>query len=61
MTLSQFVRGAIERRLAVIERSLVAIEGLAWSRRGDAIHVRGRQLVRRSIEDARLRFAGFDR
>ena len=61
MTLSQFVRGAIERRLAAIERGLGKIEGLAWSRRGDSIQVRGRQLVRRSIEDARLRFAGLDR
>ncbi len=58
MTLSEGVRRAVERRLEGIERTLGGIEGLAVERRGDAIVVRGARLLRRSIDDARLRFAG---
>ena len=61
MTLSQYVRRAIDRRLEAIERSLRAIEGLSVDRQGDALRVRGRRLVQRSIEDVRLRFARLGR
>ena len=61
MRLSEMVRGAVEQRLAAVERAFGAIEGLLVERRGDAIVVRGRGLVRRSIDDARLRFAGIGR
>ena len=58
MRLSELMRAAVERRLAAVERAYGAIEGLFVERRGDTILVRGRGLMRRSIEDARLRFAG---
>ena len=61
MRLSDRVRGAIGRRLAEVERAYAAIEGLLVERRGDAVVVRGRGLMRRSIDDARLRFAGLRR
>ena len=61
MWLSDFVRAAVERRLDAVERAYAAIEGLLVERRGDAVVVRGRGLARRSIEDARLRFAGLGR
>lgn len=61
MTLGDKVRGAIERRLAAIEAALAGIEGLVIERRGDAIRVRGRKLLERSIADVRLRFAGIFR
>ncbi len=61
MTLSERVRRAVEARLAGIERALGAIEGLVVERRGDTLRVRGARLVRRSIEDMRLRFAGLGR
>ena len=58
MRLSDKVRGAIERRLVAIEAGLARIEGISVERRGDAIRLRGRRLVKRSIADVRLRFAG---
>lgn len=58
MRLREQVRAAIERRLARIEVTLAAVEGVLVERIGDAVRVRGRGLVRRSIEDVRLRFAG---
>ena len=61
MRLSDRVRGAIERRLRAIENALAGIEGLLVERRGDAILLRGRRLVERSIADVRLRFAGRSR
>ena len=61
MRLSDKVRGAIERRLSTIEAALAGIEGLTIERRGDAIVMRGRRLIKRSIADARLRFAGIFR
>jgi len=61
MRLSEFVRGALEQKLAEVERAYAAIEGLLVERRGDAVVVRGRGLARRSIEDVRLRFAGLGR
>jgi hypothetical protein len=61
MSVNDYARAAIERRLAAIERGLRDIEGIACARSGDAIHVRGRRLAQRSIEDARLRFAGLSR
>jgi hypothetical protein len=59
MTLNQRVRDEIEARLAAIERGLRGIEGLVVERDGDRVAVRGTRLVRRSIEDVRLRFARF--
>jgi hypothetical protein len=61
MRLSDTVRGAIERRLGAVERAWAAIDGLSVERRGNAVVVRGRGLLRRSIEDVRLRFAGLGR
>ena len=61
MRMGEVVRGAVERRLAAVERAFAAIEGLFVERRGDAVVVRGRGLMRRSIDDARLRFAGLRR
>jgi len=61
MKLSDMVRRAIERRLATVERAFAAVDGLAVKRRGNAVVVRGRGLLRRSIEDVRLRFAGLGR
>ena len=61
MRLSEMVRATVERRLAAVERAYAAIEGLLVERRGDAVVVRGRGLLRRSIEDVRLRFAGLGR
>jgi hypothetical protein len=61
MTLDQVVRAAIDRRVSAVERSLAAVEGLFVEREEDNIHVRGRRLLGRSIEDMRLRFAGFAR
>jgi hypothetical protein len=61
MSVNDYARAAIERRLAAIERGLRDIEGIACERSGDAIRVRGRRLAQRSVEDARLRFAGLDR
>ncbi|HEU4877496.1 MAG TPA: hypothetical protein VFT07_06600 [Sphingomicrobium sp.] len=55
------MRGAIERRLGAVERAWAAIDGLSVERRGNAVVVRGRDLLRRSIEDVRLRFAGLGR
>jgi hypothetical protein len=52
------VRAAVERRLARIEAVLAGLEGVIVERVGDAVRVRGRGLVRRSIDDVRLRFAG---
>ena len=61
MRLSERVRRAIERRLNTIEAALAGIEGLVVERRRDAIRLRGRRLVERSIADVRLRFAGRSR
>ena len=61
MRLSDFLRAAVEKRLAAVERAYAAIEGLLVERRGDAVVVRGRGLMRRSIDDARVRFAGLGR
>jgi hypothetical protein len=61
MRLSHYVRAAIERRLAAIEGGLRDIEGLVAERRGGALYLRGRGLVKRSIDDVRLRFAGWGR
>lgn len=61
MTLSEKVRGAVERRLRAIEAALAGIDGLQIERRGDTIRMRGRQLVKRSVADVRLRFAGLSR
>jgi len=61
MRLSEMVRGAVEQRLAAVERAFGAIEGLLVERRGDAVMVRERRLAQRSIDDVRLRFAGFGR
>ena len=58
MNLARRARDAIERRLTHVAREMRAIEGLSVERIGDAIRVRGRGLVKRSIEDVRLRFAG---
>ena len=58
MGLRETVRAAIERRLARVEAALTGLEGVLVERVGDAVRVRGRGLVRRSIEDGRLRFAG---
>ena len=61
MKLSETVRDAIERRLGAVARAWAAIDGLSVERRGNAVVVRGRGLLRRSIEDVRLRFAGLGR
>ena len=61
MRLSEVRRAAVERRLVAVERALAAIEGLLVERRGDAVMVRERRLAQRSIDDVRLRFAGFGR
>ena len=61
MRLSEMVGRAIERRLATVERACVAVDALAVERRGNAVVVRGRGLLRRSIEDVRLRFTGLGR
>lgn len=58
MRLNDMVRGAIERRLGRVERALKAIEGISVERIGDGLRLSGRGLIRRSIEDVRLRFAG---
>jgi hypothetical protein len=61
MRLGDMVRAAVERRLGAVERGYAAVEGLLVERRGDTVVVRGRGLLRRSIVDARLRFAGLGR
>lgn len=61
MRLGHYARAAIERRLAAIERGMRDIEGVAVERQRDAIQVRGRGLLQRSIDDVRLRFAGLAR
>ena len=61
MTLSRMVRSAIERRIVGVERALSGVEGLFVEREGDTLRLRGRRLLRRSIEDVRLRFARFGR
>ena len=58
MKLSDRVRGAVERRLRVIEGAVAGIEGVVFERRGDTVRLRGRRLVERSIADLRIRFAG---
>ena len=58
MSLSDRVRGAIERRLSAIEAALAEVDGIFVERRGDIIRLRGRGLLKRSLADARLRFAG---
>lgn len=61
MKLAMRARAAVERRARRIEQALRNISGLRVERDGGRVRVSGHGLRRRWLEEARLRFAGYER
>ena len=52
-------RADVERRMAAVEADFrAAVPGTRVERQGDSVSVTGADLLRRWLDDARLRFAG---